>query len=84
MLPEKMEFKTLAIDEGIFLKRYRAGSRGSGKGYKRRTSHITVVVMQKESKKKAEAPKLEEPKVKDAEVVKEIKEQPAKKITKKS
>lgn len=84
MLPEKMEFKTLAIDEGIFLKRYRAGSRGSGKGYKRRTSHITVVVMQKESKKKTEAPKLEEPKVKDAEVVKEVKEQPAKKITKKS
>ncbi|KXK11705.1 MAG: 50S ribosomal protein L22, partial [Microgenomates bacterium OLB23] len=52
MLPEKMEFKTLKIDEGVYLKRYRAGSRGTGKTYKRKTSHITVVLMQVEPKQK--------------------------------
>ena len=53
MVPEKMVFKTLAIDEGIYLKRYRAGSRGTGKPYMRRTSHITVVLSQKEGSVKA-------------------------------
>ncbi len=56
MVPEKMEFKTLAIDEGIYLKRYRAGSRGTGKPYKRRTSHITVVLSQKEGSVKVVKP----------------------------
>ncbi len=51
MSPEKMEFKKLAIDEGIVLKRFRAGSKGMGKPYTRRTAHITIVLEEKESKK---------------------------------
>jgi len=52
MSPEKMTFKSLFIDEGVYLKRFRAGSRGTGKPYKRRTSHITVVLTQKEQEVK--------------------------------
>lgn len=48
MIPEKMEFESLSIDEGIVLKRFRAGAKGMGKPYKRRTSHINVVITQKE------------------------------------
>jgi large subunit ribosomal protein L22 len=87
MLPEKMEFKTLAIDEGVFLKRYRAGSRGTGKPYKRRTSHITVVLFQKEGKKVQEV-KSQEAETKmveaKAEKVTATKKPVAKKIIKKS
>lgn len=78
MLPEKMEFKTLAIDEGVFLKRYRAGSRGSGKTYKRKTSHITVVITQAESKKNKEvAPQ-------QVEVAKKESKEDTEKVTKKA
>ena len=52
MSPEKMTFKSLFIDEGVYLKRFRAGSRGTGKPYKRRTSHITVFFTQKEQEVK--------------------------------
>ena len=41
-----MIFKTLLIDEGKGLKRYRAGARGTGKPYVRPLSHITVVLQQ--------------------------------------
>lgn len=57
MSPEKMEFRTLSIDEGIYLKRSRAGSRGMGRPYKRRTSHITVVLEEKEPVKKEKVTK---------------------------
>ncbi len=81
MLPEKMEFKTLSIDEGIYLKRYRAGSRGTGKPYKRKTSHITVVITEREGKKAKVAEVKSE--VIEAVVVDEEKKT-EKKVTKKS
>jgi large subunit ribosomal protein L22 len=81
MLPEKMEFKTLAIDEGIYLKRYRAGSRGTGKPYKRKTSHITVVITESEGKQKKKVEVA--PEVIEAPVVKE-KNLKVKKVTKKA
>jgi large subunit ribosomal protein L22 len=48
-------FKEIQINEGPSFKRWRAGSRGRIKPYKRRTSHIRVVLEAKESNKKKEA-----------------------------
>ncbi len=44
---DSLQFSTLRVDEGPFLKRFRAGSKGSGKPYLRRTSHIEVVLVSK-------------------------------------
>ncbi|TSC64726.1 MAG: 50S ribosomal protein L22 [Microgenomates group bacterium Gr01-1014_93] len=41
---EKINFKSVEINEGPRLKRMRAGSRGRGKPYKRRMSHIKIVL----------------------------------------
>lgn len=40
----------LTVDEAPFLKRFRIGSRSRVKGYKKRGSHITVVLAEKEEK----------------------------------
>jgi large subunit ribosomal protein L22 len=40
-------FREIQINEGPTLKRYRAGSRGRGKPYRRRMAHIRVVLAQK-------------------------------------
>ena len=42
-------FQTLEIGEGPRLKRFRAGSRGRAKPYKRRMSHIRVVLTTRKS-----------------------------------
>lgn len=42
---DSLQFSTLRVDEGPFLKRFRAGSKGTGKPYVRRTSHIEVVLV---------------------------------------
>lgn len=47
-----LKFKVLAVDEGIKLKRYRPGGRGTVKPYKRRFSHITMVLVKEEEKNK--------------------------------
>ncbi|MCX7955737.1 MAG: 50S ribosomal protein L22 [Patescibacteria group bacterium] len=39
-----LKFKVLAIDEGIKLKRYRPGSRGTAKPILKRRSHIKIVL----------------------------------------
>jgi len=39
-----MKFKTLMVDEGRGLKRFRAGARGTAKPYVRPLAHITVVL----------------------------------------
>lgn len=41
-----LKFKTIEINEGPGLKRYRSGTAGRGRGrpYKRRTSHIKIVL----------------------------------------
>jgi large subunit ribosomal protein L22 len=41
---QSMKFKTLMVDQGPGLKRFRAGARGTAKPYVRPLSHITVVL----------------------------------------
>ncbi len=43
-------FKTIEINEGMKLKRYRVGTAGRGRGrpYKKRLSHIKIVLAEKE------------------------------------
>ena len=40
----------LLVNEGQFLKRFHASTRGRVHGYKKRTSHITIVLKEKEMK----------------------------------
>jgi large subunit ribosomal protein L22 len=47
MKEEDLMFKEIQINEGPRLKRWRAGARGRAKPYKRRMSHIRVVLMTK-------------------------------------
>lgn len=44
-----LQFKTLLVEEGPQLKRMRPGSRGMGRMFKRRSSHIKIVLVGKES-----------------------------------
>lgn len=46
----KATFKTLAIDEGPSLRRFRAGPKGMARPYVRKSSHITVVIEQKDAR----------------------------------
>lgn len=41
---EDLAFKSLEINEGPIMKRFRAGTRGRAKPYKKRTSHIKIVL----------------------------------------
>lgn len=43
-----LQFKTLLVEEGPQLKRMRPGSRGMGRMFKRRSSHIKIVLVGKE------------------------------------
>lgn len=42
--PDLLKFKLLAIEQGSSLKRYRPGGRGTIKPYKRRRSHIKIIL----------------------------------------
>ncbi len=42
-----LKFKTLAVDEGFKLKRYNPGARGNAKPFKRRYSHIKIILVTK-------------------------------------
>lgn len=44
---KSLKFKSFYIDAGQFLKRFRAGGRGVAKPYKRRSSHITIILTNK-------------------------------------
>lgn len=44
---DMLEFKALLIEEGVRLKRYRRGGRGTAKPYIRPTAHIKVVLTDK-------------------------------------
>ncbi len=59
-----LEFKLLTIEEGNALKRYNPGGRGTAKPYKRRFSHIKIILTAKET------PKIVEKKEVKAEVKK--------------
>lgn len=48
---QKLTFKEIQINEGPKLKRWRAGARGRAKPYKKRMSHIRVVLSVKDDKK---------------------------------
>lgn len=47
---EQLQIAELIINEGQFLKRFRASTRGRIHPYKKRTTHITVVLKEKEAK----------------------------------
>ncbi len=44
-----LQFKLFTIEEGNKLKRYQAGSRGSAKPFKKRYSHIKIILTAKEA-----------------------------------
>lgn len=72
--PELLRFKILTIKEGPSLKRFRAGARGTAKPYKRRTSHIKVVLEAKEElEKKKKVEKRREEKKRGKKEVKSLK-----------
>lgn len=47
----KLTFKKVEINESMKMRRFRAGTRGRVKPYKRRMSHIKIVLVEKEGKK---------------------------------
>ncbi len=49
--PEDMYLKTIFVDGGAMVKRFRAGSMGRASIIRRRLCHVTVVVAEKENKK---------------------------------
>ena len=55
--PEELFIKTIRVDDGKALRRYRAGSHGRALPFKRRLSHINLVLAKKneESSKKIKA-----------------------------
>lgn len=59
MQPEALTISQLLIEEGQFLKRYHASTRGRVHPFKKRTTHITVVLKEKESKENKPAVKAE-------------------------
>lgn len=63
MSADNLVIARLEVNEGPFLKRFHASTRGRIHGYKKRSSHITVVLKEKENKgMKAVEPKVEEKK----------------------
>ena len=48
----KLKFKTLAVDEGKKLKRFRPGGRGTVKPIVRRFSHLTIILTDEEKNEK--------------------------------
>jgi large subunit ribosomal protein L22 len=47
-----LTFKTLSVDEGNRLKRFRPGGRGTAKPYKKKFSHVKIVLFAEEKKLK--------------------------------
>ena len=47
---DNLVIATLQVNEGPFLKRFHASTRGRIHGYKKRSSHITIVLKEKEEK----------------------------------
>lgn len=62
MKEDQLVIGQLLVNEGQFLKRFHASTRGRVHGYKKRTSHITIVLKEKEVAKAAPMKKVEEPK----------------------
>lgn len=50
MAADNLVIDTLQVNEGPFLKRFHASTRGRIHGYKKRSSHITIILKEKDSK----------------------------------
>ena len=50
MAADNLVISSLQVNEGPFLKRFHASTRGRIHGYKKRSSHITIVLKEKEQK----------------------------------
>lgn len=50
MSVDNLVIASLQVNEGPFLKRFHASTRGRIHGYKKRSSHITIVLKEKENK----------------------------------
>ena len=60
MQEDQLVISQLIVNEGQFLKRFHASTRGRVHGYKKRTSHITIVLKEKVEEKKIDEVKKEE------------------------
>jgi large subunit ribosomal protein L22 len=70
---DMLEFKKLYADQGIVMKRYRAGSRGSPRPVLRRLTHVTVVLGEKSAPNvQQQLPKIEKEEAKSAAVKKTV------------
>lgn len=67
---DRLIFKEIQIGEGPRLKRFRAGARGRAKPYKKRMSHIRVVLTVKEENKSVNNKKEKDTKAKKTKVTK--------------
>lgn len=68
---DMLEFRRLSADQGIVMKRYRAGSRGTAQPILRRMTHITVILAVTQAPRKAPDDKQKDAGTKD--VVQEAK-----------
>lgn len=74
-VPKNMlEFRSLKADQGLVLKRFRAGSRGTALPVNRRMSHITITLGVKAGSKVAKKQDKKEEKVEEAKKTEEKKE----------
>ena len=80
-----LQFKSVSIEEGLRLKRFRAGSKGMAKPFRHEYSHIKMVLTTgndtDKSIKSVKSIKLEEKKVEEPKIVKDVK---VKKVSKKT
>lgn len=74
---EGLSFKSIEINEGLKMKRYRVGTAGRGRGrpYKKRMSHIKIVLTDEVKKQESRVKSLEK---KQNAKTEEIKEEKAK------
>ncbi len=77
-----LQFKTFFVEEGQKLKRFNPAGRGSARGYKRRYSHVKIVLVSSGAKKQLEI--VADDQKKDDEVVQETAEKPKRKVVRKS
>lgn len=77
-----VDFKSIEVDEGMKMRRSRAGTRGRGKPYKKRMAHIRIVLTDEQSTNKTKALKASlSPKKEEAKI--EVVEEKGKTISKK-
>lgn len=68
---DHVEFKSIEINEGLKIKRYRVGTAGRGRGrpYKKRLSHIKIVLSEDHGHEEVKAPKAKDQKASTAPIV---------------